>query len=119
MNRIKRSLLIIIYVIFCVPVFGQITDDFSDGDFSDGSPLTWVASQTSGGDDFLITSEEVQSNGPSASGDLYLSTNLGIDFANNDVVWTFRARYEGGAPSGSNRIEVFLISNIEDVTDSP
>ena len=101
-------------------VFSQTTDDFNDGAFADGNPLTWVSSQTSGGDDFIVTNGEIQSAGtPSMNGDIYLSTNLGIDFTNNDAVWTFKARYAEGAPSGGNRIEIYFISDVADVTGTP
>lgn len=117
----SRSKTISIWLLLSFSLLGtsQVVDNFDDGDFSDGSPLTWVASQTSGGDDFVITSGEVQSNGPSASGDIYLTTNLGIDFNNNDVVWTFRARYTTASPASGNRIEIYLISDVEDITGSP
>ncbi|WP_420316856.1 lamin tail domain-containing protein [Ekhidna sp.] len=109
----------VIFIAISIESTSQVIDDFSDGDFTDGTPLAWTASQTSGGADFIIASGEVQSNGPAASGDIYLATNLGIDFANNDVIWTFKARYTGGGPSGSNRIEIFLISDIEEISTSP
>ena len=115
----KRILVFLIVISFFNSSWGQTVEDFEDGDFADGNPLTWAVSQTSGDDDFIITSGEVQSDGPAASGDLYLSTNLGIDFANNDVVWTFKARYTAAGPSGSNRIEIYLLSDIEDITGSP
>ena len=115
----SKWVLFIVGIFICHLVSGQIVDDFNDGNFADGAPITWTASQTSGGDDFVITSGEVQSNGPASSGDLFLSTDLNIDFANNDVVWTFKCRYTGGGPSGSNRLEIYLISDVEGVSGSP
>jgi hypothetical protein len=97
----------------------QVVENFEDGDFKDGNPLTWFSSQISGNEDFIISNGEIQSNGPSASGNLYLSTNLGIDFNQNDVVWTFKARYTASGPSSSNRIEIYLISDTEIVSVSP
>ncbi|MEO1254109.1 MAG: lamin tail domain-containing protein, partial [Bacteroidota bacterium] len=116
---IMRRLLILGSVFLSLSMKGQIVENFSDGDFSDGNPFEWVTSQSSGGDDFIIVSEELQSNGPSDNGDLFFSTNLGIDFTSNDVIWTFKARYEGGEPSNNNKIQIYLISDIADVTDNP
>jgi hypothetical protein len=97
----------------------QTTEDFNDGDFGDGNPLTWIASQISEGNDFVITSGELQSNGPAATASIFITTNTGIDFASNDVVWSFKARYAGGAPSSSNFIEIYLMSDVADVSGSP
>ena len=114
-----KQIFILFSILYGVSLKAQVIDDFDDGDFTDGSPFTWVASQTSGGSDFIIAGGEVQSNGPASSGDLYLSTNLDIDFSKNDVVWTFKCRYTAGGPSGSNRIEVYLISHVGELSGSP
>ena len=99
---------------------GQITEDFSDGDFADGSPLTWISSQVSGSNDFIISSGEVRSNGPSSAAEIYFSTSIAVDFSTNDVQWRFKTRYTGGSPSGSNFVEFYLMSNQSDlVTDPP
>lgn len=116
----KRVFLLVTSVLLFETATAQVVEDFDDGDFEDGSPLTWSVSQSSGNNDFAIVGGEVQSDGPSSSsGDIHLSTNFGIDFLNNDIVWTFKARYTGGAPSNSNRIEIYLMSDIEDVTGTP
>lgn len=112
--------LLIFYLFFQVLLsHAQTTEDFNDGDFADGNPLTWTTSQLSGGNDFVISSGELQSNGPAATASLFMSSNLGIDFTTNDVIWTFKVRYDGGAPSSSNFVEVYLMSDVADVSGSP
>ena len=76
-------------LLISICVCAQINEDFEDGDFSDGSPLIWTPSQLSGGDDFAIISGELNTNGPSATGTIFISSSQSIDFVNNDVVWTF------------------------------
>ena len=97
----------------------QITEDFQDGDFADGRPLSWSPSQISGSDDFAIISGELNSNGPSSTNKIFISSNQSIDFANSDVVWTFKVRYEGGAPSTNNSVEVYLMSDVADLSSTP
>ena len=121
-TQTKLILSQIIFLFFITKIThlnAQIIEDFSDGSFSDGTPLTWSGSQVSGMDDFLILLEELRSNGPSASSTIFISTPLNIDFANNDVSWTFKIRYSGGAPSSSNYVEIYLISNVSDLTNNP
>ncbi|MCP4457427.1 MAG: hypothetical protein GY816_05280 [Cytophagales bacterium] len=102
-----------------VCLYAQIKEDFEDGNLSDGTPLTWSPSQISGGDDFAIVSGELNSNGPSATSTIFVSSSQSIDFINNDVIWTFKVRYTGGVPSSSNYVEVYLISDIPNLSTSP
>ncbi|GAB4251335.1 MAG: hypothetical protein Tsb0034_30350 [Ekhidna sp.] len=103
----------------CVTEAQIIEEDFSDGDFKDGVPLTWVASQYSSGDDFVIESEEVRSNGPGVASILTFTTDLGLDFSENNVTWEFSVRYTGGAPSSDNFVEVYLMSSLEELDFGP
>ena len=80
----------------------QLSDDFSDGDFS-ANPA-WQ------GETSLFTvnaSNELQSNGPSASDELHLSTP-NTQFSNTE--WQFLAKL-GFNPSSSNNARVYLMSD--------
>lgn len=95
----------------------QFTDDFSDGDFTNNP--NWTSSNVSGtGSDFQVSSLELQSNGPAASATIWISTDQISDFASANTVWTFKARY-ANAPSGSNKIRIFLVSDKADLSDIP
>ena len=59
-TQTKLILSQIIFLFFITKIThlnAQIIEDFSDGSFSDGTPLTWSGSQVSGTDDFLILLE--------------------------------------------------------------
>lgn len=90
-------------------VIGQVSDDFSDGNFS-SSPV-WLGDTNS----FRIVSGMLNSDGPSASDELYLSTSSTIVDA---VIWEFLLDTRR-SPSGSNRSRVYLISNRQDLEDDP
>lgn len=111
------NLRLLVITLFFLPIscISQIIENFDDGDFSDNDPLIWTTSTLSGTNDFVIINGEIQSNGPAATATLYLSTDLSIDFDNSDVEWIFKVRYSGGAPSSSNYIKVFLMSNAPDL----
>ncbi|ELR72948.1 hypothetical protein C900_00909 [Fulvivirga imtechensis AK7] len=97
--------------------FGQISDNFSDGEFT--SNPAWSSSNNSGnGSDFLVTAGELQSNGPSANSTIWLSTAGIPDLSAGVVVWEFKARY-GSAPSSTNNIEIFLASDQSDLGNNP
>ncbi|MEO9476887.1 MAG: lamin tail domain-containing protein [Cyclobacteriaceae bacterium] len=103
---IVRTTVSAIILLFCINAFAQVVDDFSDGDFTNG--------QLWSGDDaqFQITGEQLNSFGPSASAELYLSTpNTLID----NTVWEFFIQINGSAPSGSNKVRVYLVSDIADL----
>jgi len=55
----------------------QIIDDFEEGDLVKDS--LWIPSKQSGrGMDFVITNGELNSDGPSRSGTLFIATELAI-----------------------------------------
>ncbi len=114
-----RSFVYIVFISCFYRIEAQLIENFDDGDFKDGIPLYWDVSQVSGGDDFVISNGEVRSNGPDATDAIYFSTNLDIDFNNYDASWSFKVRYEGGAPSSGNSMIIYLMSNQPDLTDSP
>ncbi|MDX2302320.1 MAG: lamin tail domain-containing protein [Microscillaceae bacterium] len=95
-----------IYTIFLVffisaPSFGQLQDNFSDGDFT--SNPSWSGDTG----EFLVETQSLKSNGPAATSTLHLSTaNTRIQ----DTEWRFLIDLRF-APSASNQARVYLVSN--------
>jgi hypothetical protein len=86
----------------------QISDNFSDGDFT--SNPSWTGNDTS----FVIDSFMLRSNGPQASSVIYLSTsNTLIDSAE----WNFLVRLDFN-PSSTNLVKIYLVSDQADLSDS-
>ena len=95
----------------------QISDDFEDGDLLMDS--LWTASNESGrGMDFIITHGELNSDGPSGSGTLFIATELALSSQSTELSWEFYIRYEN-RPSGSNYAKVFLLSDRVNLNDDP
>ncbi|MTI20563.1 hypothetical protein E1176_05985 [Fulvivirga sp. RKSG066] len=94
----------------------QFVDDFSDGDFTNNP--TWVSSNESGaGTDFQVSGGQLQSNGPTATSTLYITTSNTFSEELN-TTWQFKVVYNN-APSSSNSVKVFLVSDRENLKDSP
>ena len=109
-------LTLILWHISAKTTHGQIMDDFSDGDFIAGP--AWISSNESGnGSDFQIINEELNSNGPSSSTTLWISTPGMTNYQTGQTIWQFSCRYLS-APSGSNNIRVYLLSNAADLTNA-
>ncbi|UXP33389.1 lamin tail domain-containing protein [Reichenbachiella agarivorans] len=85
----------------CWSLSAQVNDDFSDGDFT-ASPV-WSGDVSQ----FEIEGNQLNSNGPSASAVLHLSTaNDIMDYAR----WEFLVELKF-APSGTNKARIYLVSN--------
>lgn len=85
--------------------FAQLSDDFSDGDFS-SSPV-WS------GDDayFEVESEKLNSNGPDETATIHLSTPSQLfDYTRWEFLLDLRL-----SPSASNRVRVYLLSDQADL----
>lgn len=113
-----KKLIFTIYIICCAFItWAQVTDEFTDGDFTHGPE--WTASSISGEADFIINpSFELQSNGPSASAGIWISTAGDPTYINGLLTWQFDVRYTN-SPSSSNYIEIFLFSSKVDLSDNP
>ena len=90
----------------------QLTEDFSDGDFT--SNPTWVGDASN----FIVNgSMELQLNAPAVTDTSYLVTETGIlDFANT-VTWEFRMSLLF-SPSSNNSGRFYLCSNQENLKGS-
>lgn len=86
--------------------FAQLSDNFSDGDFT-ANPA-WVGNT----DSFYIDNGLLRSSGPQASSVIYLSTvNTLIDSAE----WNFLLRLDFN-PSSTNQVRIFLVSDQQDLS---
>ncbi len=103
-----RLLLLISLCLLGLPIFAQVTDDFSDGNFT-ANPA-WTGSNL-----FQINaSQELQSNGAVAPDTLYLSTpNTQL----NNTEWRFLVKL-GFAPSSTSFARIYLSSDQADLTQA-
>jgi len=101
--RLLGSLSILILLSFSH--FGQLSDDFSDGDFTNNPQ--W------GGDtsEFIVNADfKLQLNAPSLTDTSYLSVETGtLDFASN-ISWEFYVKMDF-SPSNNNNFRYYLASN--------
>lgn len=99
------------FTLLIVSVFAslsaQVTDNFSDGDFTNNP--TWSGDGT----EWEVLNGELHLNNtaPASSNNSYLSTP---SIALNDATWEFRVRLDFN-PSSTNFVEVFLASDIADL----
>lgn len=97
-------------------LWAQLFENFEDGDFT--SNPEWLSSNQSGeGGDFIISSGELQSAGPSASSTLWMATSALENTGGKSVTWEFYIRYDF-APSASNNIRIFLTSNNANLSEA-
>ncbi len=116
---LTRKVLCVTSLLWVTCVAAQVTDDFSDGDLTEG-PI-WVSSDISMmGADFSVNTGELQSAGPASSSGIYISTYGIPDLTQHIVKWEFKARYENGftAPSSSNYIIIYLLADISDLSSA-
>lgn len=88
-------------------LFCQVSDDFSDGDFSHNPAWTGDTAFFQVNSDFLL-----QTNGQAASDTIILSTPFSSP---GQTEWRFYLRYDF-SPSTSNFIRVYLLSDTSDLT---
>ena len=83
----------------------QLTEDFSDGDFTNNPAWTGDVSKYEVNAGFML-----HSNGPAQSDTAYLSTNVGnLDFSST-LTWEFYVQMDLN-PSNSNNIRVYLVAD--------
>lgn len=96
-------------IILFLGIYGkaQVKDDFSDGNFI--SDPEWTGDV----DHFQAAAGALNTAGPEASAEIYLSTPTTLsDYA----VWEFYLRIDGSAPSGSNQAKIYLMVDGADLT---
>lgn len=92
---------------FFIPnlLFSQLSDSFTDGDYTNSPTWSGDVSKYE-----VNASFELHSNGPAVSDTAYLSTNTGsLDF-NSSITWEFYLAM-GFSPSNSNNCRIYLTSD--------
>ncbi len=106
-----KQTLFLLFLITPLLLFAQVTDDFSDGDFSVNP--TWAGTDA----DYIINgSMELQLNNTIAATS-YLSTAHGLANLDNKE-WRFTVK-QTFAPSGSNFGRVYLTASSSDLSTDP
>lgn len=106
-----RHFLTVVFILTHVIIFSQITDNFTDGDFT--SSPTWSGTDA----DFQVNASfQLQLNN-SVAATSYLTTPHGLTDLNNKE-WKLWTR-QSFSPSGSNFGRIYLTSNNADLTTDP
>ena len=95
-------------ILFCYTLFGQVQDDFSDGNFT--------ANPSWSGDDtyFEVLNNELHLNAPAQADRAHLSTSSS---SISNTEWQVLIRLEF-MTSNSNHARIYLVSNQSDIEDS-
>jgi hypothetical protein len=102
-----KNALIILLSFYCLAGYTQITDDFSDGNFS--SNPQWNGSNTGG--DFKIINNRLRSESTKISGNFYLSTANKLA---KNCYWEFWINLQFST-SSTNYVDVYLVSDKSDL----
>ena len=105
MRFIKLNLFIIVLILAQLNAKGQLSDDFSDGDFTNNP--TWVGSDLL----FKVENEVLRSNSPGLA-EYYLSTPNEIM---DETRWTFFINLDF-SPTSANYVDMYLVSDNSDLT---
>ena len=106
------KILKVMLVFLPLTIDAQLSEDFSDGDFT--SNPQWSGDVSN----FIINaSNELQLNAASVSDISYLSTETGILDFSDTIVWNFRMNMLF-SPSSNNTGRFYLASNFEDLKGS-
>mgnify|MGYP001261072438 CR=1 FL=1 len=99
-----------VILLCCHPVLSQITEDFSDGDFTNNP--SWSGTNS----DYEVNSDDQLQSNNSLAATSYLSieNNLNND---NDNEWRFWVK-QGFSPSSANFGRLFLTSDSEDLSNT-
>ncbi|HEY5826377.1 MAG TPA: lamin tail domain-containing protein, partial [Cyclobacteriaceae bacterium] len=104
----KKTFIIVLFFFTSLLTFGQITDNFSDGDFIN-TPI-WSGSASN----FIINSSGFLQLSNTVAGTSILLTPFACDFS-EDTEWQFFVK-QTFAPSASNYGRVYLMSDQSDLT---
>lgn len=86
---------------------GQVSDDFTDGDFTENPAWSGDLSH------FMINTDgQLQLNAPPEAGQSYLATTSEII---DNAEWTFHVKLEFN-PSSSNYIDIYLVSDVANLS---
>ncbi len=99
----------LIAIIFSSPVFSQVSEDFSDGNFT--SNPTWIGDTSSW---IINASQQLQSNSTVANSSFYLSTQSTKAL---NAQWEFSVQMQFN-PSSANYIDIYLTASLSDITQS-
>lgn len=91
--------------IFPSALYGQISEDFSDGDFT--SNPAWSGSESL----FVVENEVLRSNSPGEANYFLSTPNTEID----DTEWTFYINLDFST-SGANYVDVYLVADNADLS---
>jgi len=103
----KQTLLLIFLLVFSISLFGQLSEDFSDGDFTDNP--TWLGDLNN----FIVNGDgELQLNtSDSDTSTLYTAVEMP-----DSTVWEMDFRMDF-APSNNNRLRIYLQSSTTNFPD--
>lgn len=87
-------------------VFCQVNDNFSDGDFTQNP--TWQADVST---NFIVASEQLQSNSTTQNSNFYISTPNSKAL---NCTWAFDCNLKFST-SGTNYVDIYLVSNTADL----
>ncbi len=105
MKFIIQLLITPLLISVCFIGTAQLTDDFSDGDFSANPTWTGDVSKYE-----INGANRLHTNGTPQSDTAYLATNVGnLDFSNT-IVWEFFVQMDLN-PSNSNNVRIYLVSD--------
>src|SRR5579859_6084043 len=110
MNKINTIIFPILLAGITTVCFGQVSDDFSDGDFTVNPAWSGSTSQ------FMINASRQLQLNSTIAGVSYLSTPFTAT-ALDQYEWHFYAK-QSFAPSGSNYGRVYLVSDQADLSQA-
>ena len=103
----KTSRLFSLLLLLPLGLWGQVNDDFSDGDFTANPPWSGDVARWQ-----VNVADELQSQGNAATEEIYLSTT---SMRLADTEWQVYLRYASGGPSGSNQMRFYLAADQADL----
>lgn len=106
MERRKLFVFSILYLL-TIPLWGQFSDDFSDGNFSENPKWEGDTAQ------FVVNSnQQLQLNGNESGKALLVTRN---QFMGDEMEWRFFVKLSF-SPSGNNNARIYLLSDVPDLT---